>query len=129
MRAVAKKPIPRTSILIVFIAIALTAALYAITAHPGSGKPATPRAALAAGTLSIGNSVSGAVLNASGMVPGGPASQGTVTITNTGSLAGDFSLSQNVTGGSRLANLLHVVIVDTTASKTVYDGSVAGMPG
>jgi hypothetical protein len=122
------KRMPRTSLLLVFTAIALSAALYAITAHSGSGAPhaASPQVALAAGTLSVGNSANGsAILNATGMVPGGPSTPGSVTITNGGSLAGAFSLSKNVTGGSPLANLLHVVI--TQGGATVYDGSVAGM--
>ncbi|MFL5913370.1 MAG: hypothetical protein ACJ768_22730 [Gaiellaceae bacterium] len=124
----AARKTPRLSLTLVFVALALTAALYAITSHAGSGKPhaASPQVALAAGTLSVGNSANGsAILNATGMVPGGPHTNGSVTITNGGSLAGAFSLSKNVTGGSPLASLLHVTI--TQGGANVYDGSVAGM--
>src|SRR3954469_17495925 len=126
----ATRKTPRLSLTLVFIAIALAAALYAITAHSGPGKPhaASPQVALAAGTLSVGNSHDGsAILSAGGLVPGGGSTQGTVTITNGGSLPGVFSLSKNVTGGDALGNLLHVVIFDQTTGATVYVGSVSGM--
>src|SRR3954454_9002040 len=93
------KRMPRISLLLVFIAIALTAALYAITAHSGPNRPhaASPQVALAAGTLSVGNSADGAALmNVGGLVPGGSGTNGSVTITNGGSLPGAFSLSKNV---------------------------------
>ncbi|MFL5884184.1 MAG: hypothetical protein ACJ77M_03870 [Thermoleophilaceae bacterium] len=126
----ATRKTPRLSLSIVLIAIALSAALYAITAHSGPGKPhaASPQVALAAGTLAVGNSHDGsAILSAGGMTPGGAPQAGTVTITNGGSLPGVFSLTKNVTGGGALANLLHVAIVDQTTGATVYDGSVNGM--
>jgi hypothetical protein len=119
---------PRLSLTLVFIAIALAAALYAMTAHSGPNRPhaATPQVALAAGTLSVGNSASGsAIMSAGGMVPGGPASQGSVTITNGGSLPGSFNLTKNVTGGSALANLLRVTVSDGTSN--IYDGLLSGM--
>ena len=124
----ATRKTPRLSLTLVFVALALTAALYAITSHAGSGKPhaASPQVALAAGTLSVNNSLNGgAILSATGMVPGGPTSNGSVTISNGGSLKGAFTLSKNVTGGSPLASLLHVVI--SQGGTTIYDGSVAGM--
>src|SRR3989442_3513676 len=122
--------LPRLSLTILFIGIALTAALYAITAKPSPSRPhaASPHTALAAGTLSVGNSKDGtAVLSAGGLVPGSAPVQGTVTISNGGSLPGAFSLSKNVTGGSALAKLLHMAIVDQTSRPTVHDGSVAGL--
>jgi hypothetical protein len=124
----ATRKTPRLSLTLIFIAIALTAALYAITAHSGPNRPhaASPRVALAAGTLSVGNSSNGtAIMSAGGLVPGGPGTSGSVTISNGGSLAGPFTLTKSVTGGDALANLLHVTISD--GASTVYDGSVGGM--
>src|SRR3954470_8080736 len=122
------KRMPRISLLLVFIAIALTAALYAITAHSGPDRPhaASPKVALAAGTLSVGNSNNGsAFMSLGGFKPGPDSQSGTVTISNGGSLPGAFTLSKSVTGGGALADLLHVVISD--GSTTVYDGTVGGM--
>jgi hypothetical protein len=80
---------------------ALAALLVAVGVAVGSGasftaSSANPNNTFAAGTLSILNSKEGlAVLTASGMRPGDPASLGTVDVENTGSLSGAFTLARS----------------------------------
>src|SRR4051794_41430659 len=111
----ATRKTPRLSLTIVFIAIALTAALYAITAQSGPDRPhaASPKVALAAGTLSVGNSNNGsAFMSLGGVVPGGGAQQGSVTISNGGSLPRALTPSENVTGGGALPGPLPHLVND-----------------
>jgi hypothetical protein len=113
------------------------AASVAVALHPpASGPEAQLR--LVDGSLSISNSKAGsAVLNASNMRPG-TRSSGTVTITNTGSAQGDFSLSSESMaespgrGGGLLSAGLRLSISDITspsAAVGVYAGSLGAMPG
>jgi hypothetical protein len=116
------------------LALALSACLALAVRAPA----ATPHASLemADGTLSMSNSKSGAaILSASDLGPG-DAATGSVTIANTGSVNGDFSLSSfGVTdvpgkGGGLLSTVLTATIVDVTdpaAPRRVYSGSLAGM--
>jgi hypothetical protein len=61
-----------------------------------SASSANPSNTFAAGTLTILNSKEGfAVLTASGMKPGDPATTGTVDVQNTGSLSGAFTLAKS----------------------------------
>ena len=118
--------------------VALALAASACLAFAVHAPAATPRAQLkmAAGTLSMSNSKSGsAILSASEMSPGDVAT-GTVTIGNTGTAAGDFSLSSfDVTdvpgrGGGLLSTALAVTILDVTdpaAVRSVYTGSLGAM--
>jgi hypothetical protein len=96
-----------------------------------SASSANPSNTFSAGTLKIGNSQSSAILNASGLKPGQSAT-GTVDIKNTGSIDGDFSLSEsNVTNSDAvhpLADQLQLDVVDTTTSAPVYSGSLSGLP-
>ena len=135
--------------------------LHALTAHPrrtlaalavvlaavgitvGSGANFTASAAnpgnvFTTGTLLIGDSSSSALLNASGLKPGDSAS-GTVDITNTGSLAGDFALkTANASGYTALLGQMDLTVVDcgawttsapscTSGTTSVYSGSVSGL--
>jgi hypothetical protein len=96
---------------------------------------ANPGATFTSGVLSHLNSRSGsAILTAAGMRPG-QSRQGTVRITNTGTLAGDFSLSATDIAdtpgpnGGPLSDVLRLRIDRTTAAAyTVYDGLLKGMP-
>jgi spore coat-associated protein N len=83
--------------------------------------------AFAAGTLTMSRSGSGAIFNASGMKIGEDAT-GSVTITNTGSIAGDYSLAGSASGS--LAGSLKLVIYkdnDGVAGAKIYDGTLAGL--
>ena len=83
--------------------------------------------AFASGTLTMTRSGSGAVFTASNMKIGDSAT-GSVTITNTGSLAGVYSLSDAITGSAPLAAQIHTVIYkdnDNVVGSKIYDGSLS----
>lgn len=118
--------------------LALGAAVsVALALHTPPSRPEA-RLNLVDGSLSIANSKAGsAVLSASNMKPGARAS-GTVTITNTGSAQGDFSLSTESLaespgrGGGLLSAGLRLSISDITSPSAaigVYAGSLGSMPG
>lgn len=106
------------------VAVGAYALFTARTTNPGSG--------VATGTLTMSNSKAGtAVFSVSGLRPGDSAT-GAVTIANTGSLDGTYTLSiANVahggTGGGDLSSILTVVISDELA-RSVYAGAFATMP-
>jgi hypothetical protein len=80
--------------------------------------------AFAAGTLEMDRSGSGAVFSAANMAVGGEAS-GSVTISNTGSLAGEYVLTGSASG--ELAPSLDLVIYkddDGGAGSKIYDGAL-----
>lgn len=81
--------------------------------------------AFATGSLSMSRSGSGAIFSLSAMKIGDTAS-GSVTITNTGSLAGAYVLSGSTSGSAALAGQLHLTIYkDTDGGTAVYDGTLA----
>ena len=115
---------------------ALPAVAVAVAITVGSGasfssSTANPANTFTAGTLTHSNSKQGAaILTAQNMIPG-DIKTGTVTITNTGDVAGTFTLSQsNITrtpgpNGGDLAARLDLKIEDTTGSpQTVYTGKL-----
>ncbi len=84
--------------------------------------------AFASGSLTMSRSGSGAVLSASAMKIGDSTS-GSVTITNTGSLAAVYTLDSSVSGSSALAGQLRLKIykdVDNSGT-AVYDGALSGV--
>jgi spore coat-associated protein N len=84
--------------------------------------------AFATGTVSMNRSGSGAILSLPAMKIGDAAS-GSVTISNTGSLASVYSLSGATTGSAVLADQLRLVIykdVDGDAGAKLYDGPLSG---
>jgi hypothetical protein len=121
----------------------LAALLVAGGAAIGSGAAFTtqtvnPDNVFSSGILHVSGS-GGAVLDASGLVPGDTAT-GTVTIANDGSVDGSsWKLEQAVTGetaGSdpadasstgNLSDVLQLTITDTTAGTQVYAGPVTGL--
>jgi hypothetical protein len=114
---------------IVGLATVLAAAAVAV----GSGATFTSQSANAqssfvSGTLTQANSKSGvAIVTGSGMKPG-DVRTGEVTITNTGSLPGVFTLEeQNDTNGFQ-AGSLNLRIQDTADSSVVYDGDLGSVP-
>jgi hypothetical protein len=124
---------------------ALAVVLAAVGITVGSGANFTASAAnpgnvFATGSLSIGNSPSTALFNASGLKPG-DVNNGTVDIENTGTLSGTFSLATaNPTGDTTLLGQLDVVVGDCGAwsggsapscasPSTVYTGKVNSLTG
>jgi hypothetical protein len=124
---------------------ALATILVAVGVTVASGASFTAQTANAtntftAGTLSMTNSAGAAILTASNMKPGDPATKGSVVIKNTGSVAGDFTLTRSSLTNSDTANpmaaKLNLIITDCGADKdctTVgdnsnkYTGTLAGM--
>jgi uncharacterized cupredoxin-like copper-binding protein len=124
---------------------ALATILVAVGVTVASGATFTAQTANAtntftAGTLSMTNSAGAAILTASNMKPGDPATKGTVVIKNTGSVAGDFTLTRSSLTNSDTANpmagKLNLSITDCGADKdcttaadnsSKYSGTLAGM--
>src|SRR4051794_18627467 len=81
--------------------------------------------AFAAGQLTMTRSGTGAVLNADTMKIG-DTTTGSITITNTGNLAGSYTLQGSSSGSAALAGQLHLVVYkDTDGSGTpIYDGAL-----
>ena len=112
------------------IVAGLATALAAVGVAAGSGatftaQSANPSNTFTSGTLTMANSKSGAsIVTGSNMKPGDVKS-GEVTITNTGSIAGKFTLSEKNAASGFGAGSLDLRIVDTTAGdKVVFDGEV-----
>ena len=121
---------------------ALAVVLAAVGITVGSGANFTASAAnpgntFATGSLSIGASPGTALFSSSGMKPGDFAT-GNVSITNTGSLAGDFKLTTANATGTTLLNQLDAVVTDcgaytdtlpncSTGASTVYTGKLGSL--
>jgi spore coat-associated protein N len=84
--------------------------------------------AFASGALTMARSGSGAIFSASAMKIGDVV-DGSVTITNTGSLAGTYTLSGSNSGSSALAGQLQLKVYKDTdnSGSPVYSGSLAGL--
>lgn len=83
--------------------------------------------AFASGSLTMSRSGSGAIFNLTAMKIGDTAT-GSVTITNTGTLAGDYTLSGSSSGSSTLTGALNLKVykdADNSGSP-LYDGTLAG---
>jgi spore coat-associated protein N len=120
---------------------AFLVALLAVGAVAGSGasftsKSANPSNTFSAGNLAQSNSKEGAaVLTLTKMLPG-TSESGTVTITNSGDVAGTFTLSKTGltdtpgANGGQLSAVLDLSIQDVTKAGspvTVYSGKVGAM--
>jgi spore coat-associated protein N len=99
--------------------IALVAAVAVAVGSSASftASSANPSNTFAAGTLTILNSKEGlAVLTASNMKPGDPATTGVVDVENTGSLSGAFTLSRSgivdSDGANPMSAMLDLVVKD-----------------
>jgi hypothetical protein len=84
--------------------------------------------AFATGTLTMNRNGSGVIFNAGAMKIGQEAT-GSVTIQNTGTLAGVYKLDGSSSGDAALVSKLHLTIYkDTDGSGTpVYDGGFSGV--
>ena len=84
--------------------------------------------AFAAGSLQMSRSGSGAIFSV-GAAKIGESTTGSVTITNTGSLAGIYTLSGSTTGSAVLAGqrkLEGYKDTDNSAAAKIYDGALSG---
>lgn len=120
---------------------ALATFLLATAVAVGSGanftaSSANPSNTFSAGTLTMSNSDSGAIVSASNMRPGDSQS-GTVDITNTGSLSGTFTLAESNVTGATLAGQLDLKVVDCgslggtpdcASGSTLYNGKFDSLP-
>ncbi|MCD9199802.1 TasA family protein [Aeromicrobium wangtongii] len=80
-----------------------------------------------AGTLSQSNSkANAAVFNLTNIKPGDVAN-GSLTITNTGSLPARFSLTETASTNTFTGSNLTLVITNTTTNKVVYTGAFGGL--
>jgi hypothetical protein len=120
----------RLIVALVLVAVAVAVAVFATATFTSSS--ANAGNVVATGDLAVGNSKSGAILTASGLVPG-DSSTGTVTISNTGSSSGSFSLTTSNlqdtpgAGGQPLSGHLDLVIQDITVPATptqIYSGKL-----
>jgi spore coat-associated protein N len=77
-----------------------------------------------AGSLTMTRSGSGAILSATAMKIGDSAT-GSVTITNTGNLAGIYTLTGSTSGSATLSGQLNLkVYKDVDGTSPIYDGSL-----
>ena len=83
--------------------------------------------AFTAGSLTMTRSGSGAVFTSSAMKIGDTAA-GSVTITNTGTLAGAYTLTGSSSGNASLAAQLHLTLYkDVDGGTAIYDGSLGSL--
>jgi hypothetical protein len=85
--------------------------------------------AVTSGTQTMGRSGSGAIFSAANMKIGDTAT-GSVTITNTGSLAATYTLDSSVTGDATFGGALKLTIYadnDNAAGSKIYDGALNGV--
>jgi hypothetical protein len=108
------------------VAIVATAAVGGTFANFTATPTSIASNAFASGSLAMTRSGSGAIFSASAMKIGDSAT-GSVTITNTGSLAGAYTLQGSASGNSVLSNQLNLKIyADVDGGTAIYDGSLGG---
>ena len=102
----------------------LSAAPLAGANGPGEVRPS----GFAHGGLELAASKQSAILSGHDLVPGDRV-KGSLTIANTGALAGSFTLSGTVRGSTRLAEQLMLTVRERShgANSLVYSGSLAGL--
>lgn len=117
-----------------FILVAVAAAVLAVGAQPllaavGGGGDAEPKVTgFVRGELALDSSRQGAILSAPNLVPGDSAS-GSITITNSGSLAARLSLRSETTGSRLLASRLRLVVAKASTGARVYAGPLSRFQG
>ncbi|WP_104107046.1 hypothetical protein [Nocardioides sp. 616] len=83
--------------------------------------------AVTAGTLKHSNSKDGQAIFTLGDVKPGDSRNGTLTITNTGSLPAKFTLTEKSSTNAFAAENLKLVITNTTSNTQVYSGTFGGL--
>src|SRR5919198_3160793 len=122
------KNLPLTKILLTLAAVStVTVAAVGGTFANFTATPTSISSnAFAAGSLTMTRTGSGAIFSASAMKIGETAT-GSVTINNTGTLAGAYTLTGSSSGSSTLANQLTLkVYKDVDGGTALYDGSFGG---
>ena len=120
------KNLPLTKILLSLAAIAVVAV--AAVGGTFANFTATPTTissnAFASGSLTMSRFGTGAIFSSVAMKIGDTAT-GSVTITNTGTLAGAYTLTGSSTGNAALAAQLHLTLYkDVDGGTAIYDGSL-----
>ncbi len=120
------KNLPLSKILLSLAAISVVAV--AAVGGTFANFTATPTTissnAFASGSLTMTRSGSGAIFNSAAMKIGDTAT-GSVTITNTGTLAGAYTLTGSSSGNAALANQLHLTLYkDVDGGTPIYNGSL-----
>ena len=118
------KNLPFTKILLsLAVTAVVTVAAVGGTFANFSATPTTIASnAFASGTLTMSRSGSGAIFSSAAMKIGETAT-GSVTITNTGSLAGAYTLSGTSSGSAALAGQLHLALYkDVDGGTAIYNG-------
>jgi spore coat-associated protein N len=120
------KNLPLTKILLSLAAVAVAAV--AAVGGTFANFTATPTTiasnAFASGSLTMSRSGSGAIFSSAAMKIGDTAT-GSVTITNTGTLAGAYTLTGSSSGNAALAAQMHLTLYkDTDGGTAIYDGSL-----
>ena len=120
------KNLPLTKILLSLAAISAVAV--ATVGGTFANFTATPTTissnAFAAGSLTMSRSGSGAIFSSAAMKIGDTAT-GSVTITNTGNLAGSYTLQGTSSGSAALAAQLHLTVYkDVDGGTAIYDGAL-----
>lgn len=110
----------------------LTTLLVAGAVAVGSGATFTSTtgntiSAVTSGTLSHTNSKDGQAVFAITDIKPGDVVNGSLTLTNTGSLPADFSLTEASSTNGFADDKLTLVITDVTAGTTVYEGNFGGL--
>jgi len=122
------KNLPLSKILLSLAAISvMTVAAVGGTFANFTASPTTIASnAFASGSLTMSRSGSGAIFSASAMKIGDTAT-GSVTITNTGTIAGAYALAGSSSGSSALSSQLNLkVYKDVDGGTAIYDGSLGG---
>ena len=122
------------ALILLAVAVAVAAASFALF----TSSSANPDNSFSAGILTQSNSKdNAAILSASKLVPG-QTQTGTVTITNTGDVSGDFKLSDQdlknftkggteTTTGALLSDQLVLTIRDDTTNNQLYSGPIKSL--
>jgi spore coat-associated protein N len=123
------KNLPLSKLLLSLAAIAVVAV--AAVGGTFANFTATPTTiasnAFASGSLTMSRSGSGAIFSSAAMKIGDTAT-GSVTITNTGTLAGAYTLTGSSSGSAALSAQLHLTLYkDVDGGTAIYDGSLGSL--
>lgn len=102
----------------------------AVTVSSGAAftsQSVTPPSVVASGTLSHTNSAAGqSILDLSNLKPGDVA-DGTATLTNTGTLAADFGLTELTSTNTFADGVMTLTVADEKTGDVVFDGDFGGL--
>lgn len=120
-------PLSKTLLSLAAVAVFAVAAVGGTFANFTATPTTIASNAFASGSLTMARTGSGAIFTASAMKIGESVS-GSVTITNTGTLAGLYSLDGSTSGSAALASQLNLKVYrDVDGGTALYDGSLGGV--